>query len=173
MERPQRPRVSESAEAHLRNFPPAIHPREPPVSRLPLLIQQRFRTSHACTGSTLRHGPGKCNKELQPGCAEAVEEPDSLWKAQEKAGENAAAENFLTPLQRAFSSMCASSEAVSASISQKCSLRIPFPPAPCLQGQAQQNLQAEQAQGSRVVQGQKFTGALGGQAETGILARQC
>jgi len=48
-----------------------------------------FRTSHACTGSTLRQACRGCNRELRCGCAEAVEEEDSLWKAQEKAAETA------------------------------------------------------------------------------------
>lgn len=75
-------------------FPPAIHPREPPVYRLPLLFQQRFRTAHACTGSTLRQGLNDGNKELQSGCAEAVDERDSLWKGKEKPEEKDAVRKF-------------------------------------------------------------------------------
>ena len=75
-------------------FPPAIHPREPPVYRLPLLFQQRLRTSHACTGSTVRHSASERNNELGCCCAEAVEERDSLWKGKEKPEEKDAARKF-------------------------------------------------------------------------------
>ena len=88
--RPQRPGYSESAEASPKFSPPAIHPREPPVYRLPLLFQQRLRTSHACTGSTVRHSASERNKELRSCCAEAVEEEDSLWKQKENASVSSA-----------------------------------------------------------------------------------
>lgn len=40
--------------------------------------------------STLLEAKHRCNKKLQPGCAEAVEDENSLWKAKEKTGKTAA-----------------------------------------------------------------------------------
>ena len=58
--------------------------RLPSASALPC---SAFRTSHACTGSTLRQSCRERNRELRCNCAEAVQEWNWLWKAKEKPAE--------------------------------------------------------------------------------------
>jgi hypothetical protein len=43
-----------------------------------------LRTSHACSGSTLRQVGFSRNGKIRPGCAEPVEDETSLWKEQKK-----------------------------------------------------------------------------------------
>jgi len=49
-------------------------------------LQQAPKTSHACTASTVLEPVDARNKKCGHGCAEAVEDEDSLWKALEKDG---------------------------------------------------------------------------------------
>ena len=49
-------------------------------------LQQGLKTSHVCSGSTLREEGKERNGKIKHGCAEAVEDETSLWKAMEKRG---------------------------------------------------------------------------------------
>lgn len=49
---------------------------------------QRFRTSHACTGRTLRQRTGARNRKLAVNCAETVEPPNILVDGGGKRGKN-------------------------------------------------------------------------------------
>lgn len=68
--------------------PPAIHPREPPeTTGLPQCFGRALRTSHASNANTLCEVGSVRKKKLTRHCAEAVQDGNFLWKAQEKRGE--------------------------------------------------------------------------------------
>jgi hypothetical protein len=63
----------------------AILPRElPETASSAATFRQMLVTSHASTGSTLRHVGEGFNHKIMFGCEEAVEEANSLWKGMEK-----------------------------------------------------------------------------------------
>src|ERR1700694_2107563 len=67
--------------------PPAVHPLGPPET--PALPQSKsvLKTSHVCTGGTVLQEQNYRNRKLMPGCAQTVEDRNSLWKAPEKRKE--------------------------------------------------------------------------------------
>lgn len=80
--RPQRP-GTRNAGTHS-GYPSNSSPSRTAGKRRLFAIMAAPKTSHACTCGTLLEHAANRNKKFGPGCAEPVEDGNSLWKGKEK-----------------------------------------------------------------------------------------